>query len=581
MELLAPEGGIRAGRTTEPRRPLVVVATQTLEVGADIDVDVLVSELADQRAIIQRLGRLNRRGERPWARASLWHVADDASPLYGDQIPTVVAALVAAGADTGTVDLCPARIASVVGSGAALVPNTAELLPAHVFEWAKTSSPDPTTAPPELFFSGRDDNRAVVSIAWRAHTPVGAELFPPVSDRETIDVSIADARLVVGDLDPGVWFRYDPTTKQVVGCDAAAVRPGMTLVFNICVGRYSRSGGWDPGERSRAVRDLSPLVRHAIELNELTWANVAGRPLGPEERELIEALTGPTTEDDFDVKESFAELFDLLAVVDDEPTGTLTAEILAVSDPAEAQLWSALRSTTPQLIVSGSSVRVTWPGDSGPQRVAVDAYDELSADARELIALDQHLRSVGATARRIALDVGLPSELVAAVEAAGKFHDLGKADLRFQAVLDNDGPVPLAKSTVSSAQLRDRLKDTERFGRWPRGARHELLSIQLLNHAIGQGLRVDDADLIRHLVISHHGYGRPSCPAPDGAVDQPMEYIDDFWNWSGVTNPSRADNEQPGRFRVLNEIYGYWGLALLESIVRQADHLVSELTEVI
>ena len=50
---------------------LVVVATQTLEVGADIDADYLVTEACGVRALTQRLGRLNRLGERPHAKGGL------------------------------------------------------------------------------------------------------------------------------------------------------------------------------------------------------------------------------------------------------------------------------------------------------------------------------------------------------------------------------------------------------------------------------------------------------------------------------------------------------------------------------
>ena len=39
---------------------------------------------------------------------------------------------------------------------------------------------------------------------------------------------------------------------------------------------------------------------------------------------------------------------------------------------------------------------------------------------------------------------------------------------------------------------------------------------------------------------------------------------------------STVDWGQPARFRRCCESYGYWGLALLEAIVRQADHQVSK-----
>ena len=51
-----------------------MVATQTLEVGADLDAEYLVTEACGVRALTQRLGRLNRLGDHPQARAVYVHV---------------------------------------------------------------------------------------------------------------------------------------------------------------------------------------------------------------------------------------------------------------------------------------------------------------------------------------------------------------------------------------------------------------------------------------------------------------------------------------------------------------------------
>lgn len=63
-------------------KPLVVVATQTFEVGLDADVTAMVSESASATALVQRLGRLNRRGLTD-GRATI--VRDANSWLYGDE----------------------------------------------------------------------------------------------------------------------------------------------------------------------------------------------------------------------------------------------------------------------------------------------------------------------------------------------------------------------------------------------------------------------------------------------------------------------------------------------------------------
>ena len=64
QRLLDPDYGAPAGRDRTIRtRHLIVVATQTLEVGADLDFDVLVTEVCGARSLIQRMGRLNRLGD--------------------------------------------------------------------------------------------------------------------------------------------------------------------------------------------------------------------------------------------------------------------------------------------------------------------------------------------------------------------------------------------------------------------------------------------------------------------------------------------------------------------------------------
>lgn len=66
---------------TAPGQPLICVATQTFEVGLDVDVSGMVSESASAAALIQRLGRLNRRGKNV-GRATI--VRDEGSWLYGE-----------------------------------------------------------------------------------------------------------------------------------------------------------------------------------------------------------------------------------------------------------------------------------------------------------------------------------------------------------------------------------------------------------------------------------------------------------------------------------------------------------------
>lgn len=73
-------------------RRTVIVATQTIEVGANLDFDAMVTESAPLPALKQRFGRLNRLGLRESAEAIILHfvpdkaVADKADPIYGEAL---------------------------------------------------------------------------------------------------------------------------------------------------------------------------------------------------------------------------------------------------------------------------------------------------------------------------------------------------------------------------------------------------------------------------------------------------------------------------------------------------------------
>ncbi|GIV64105.1 MAG: CRISPR-associated helicase/endonuclease Cas3 [Bellilinea sp.] len=65
------------------RRPLLVVATQVVEVSLDLDLDTLFSEAAPLEALLQRFGRVNRLGQRP--PADVWvfdRIEDDIHRIY-------------------------------------------------------------------------------------------------------------------------------------------------------------------------------------------------------------------------------------------------------------------------------------------------------------------------------------------------------------------------------------------------------------------------------------------------------------------------------------------------------------------
>lgn len=206
------------------------------------------------------------------------------------------------------------------------------------------------------------------------------------------------------------------------------------------------------------------------------------------------------------------------------------------------------------------------------------------------VTLQAHHANVGDRARDIAQALGLRHELASAVEMAARWHDLGKSEPRFQAMLCGGDAYeamlveePLAKSGMHPVGRAAYRVASQRSG-LPHGARHEAWSAALVNAHLGQAENgyPFDADLVIHLVASHHGHARPWFPLVMDDKPQDIEVLltDAATGTAGkkvsVNSGATMDFDQPARFARLNDRYGRWGLALLESIVRCADMTVSE-----
>ncbi|MHB1327495.1 MAG: type I-G CRISPR-associated helicase/endonuclease Cas3g, partial [Gemmatimonadales bacterium] len=123
--------------------PLIVVATQCLEAGADLDFDALVTECASLDALRQRFGRLDRRGHLRTSSSVILGRSDavskDDDPIYGGAIKATWTWLQANATD-GVVDFGIEAIPSSTDPDLlAPRPNAPVLMPAHLEAWAQTS----------------------------------------------------------------------------------------------------------------------------------------------------------------------------------------------------------------------------------------------------------------------------------------------------------------------------------------------------------------------------------------------------------------------------------------------------------
>jgi CRISPR-associated endonuclease/helicase Cas3 len=215
-----------------------------------------------------------------------------------------------------------------------------------------------------------------------------------------------------------------------------------------------------------------------------------------------------------------------------------------------------------------------------------DPVDAATSTSAATVPLEVHLLDVERRAEELAGILGLPGPLRRAVGLAGRLHDLGKADPRFQVMLHGGSRLRaeasgrlVAKSGMDPTDRRAFEAARERSG-WPRGMRHEALSAVALDTlatehpSIVAGL---DLDLVRHLVAAHHGRARPLLPPrsdPDPQqVRIPVPGANGDLSFEGKA--ALVDWRAPARFERLGSRYGWWGLALLETVLRLADHTCS------
>ena len=463
--------------TRGQRAPLFVVATQTIEVGADLDFDALVSECASLSALRQRFGRLNRLGELESAPAVIIHQSGDgkADPVYGEDLERAWSWLDSvAGGKPKQVDFGIAALAEILERSPPppeREPTAPTLLPAHLDILAQTSVRHGLAIAPWLH--GWESGAPDVHLCWRLDWGLDAvEAAPPVRHEllaiphyalRAWGADIADQEggaSTESPIERGFeLIRWDGETAKRVGL--ADVRPGDTLILPASAGGCD-GYGWNPDDRE-PVADLGDSERR-VRLHPA---------LHPELADEIRALLADEGTSDAD----WRELARALGVLSGAP----------------------------------GRVRVYTDADEPVGCVVMRASEWTSQSAIRPVPLARHLGAVAERAESLARQCGLAPELVEVIRRAGAGHDLGKKDPRWQAMVGGDDGAPLAKGPGGD----------RRWLSLPRGWRHEMAS------AVGQSDR-----LTRHLIGTHHGLGRPFFPAaPDIELWRDLSGWGESWHW--------------------------------------------------
>ncbi len=619
-ERLAP---IRTGADRSLARQLVIVSTQGIEVGVDIDLDGLITELAPIDSLRQRFGRLNRDGRKiePFARI-LVHPADLAKriddPIYGASLREVWAFLqerAARGDRRGGREVVDFAIDSFCSQIDVKIlapkPDAPVLLPAHLDLLASTA-PVPTPDPPvALFLHGRRRQHDSVSLVWRGDLAeavlddaavrrllglvpprsgeaielplwaVRAWLASPIGKLEALaDVPSASSEGEDGGgrAEKGRVVRWRGDSEDTRWVESREIRPGDTVVVPSVFGGLD-SWGWNPASPD----PVAEVAREASEpFNGRRFVvRLAPGAIGPAvDAERLAALLA---------EYETANWRDLRAALVELPLPEAMREDLEKLDRArggrveiDLEVYGRDAEGRPRGVLF-----VAWRGlaDATSSSEEASSEDDLAASLLGVpVELERHLRDVADRAAAWAKALGLASHLARDLELSGLLHDLGKVDPRFQAWLREDDPLGIEFHEVAPlAKAGRRLGHPAAAANLPERWRHEALSVRL---ALAHPRLAEAADpaLVLWLIGTHHGHGRPFFPHADPADENRRglpSVLGSPAELEAGPGPQASAFDWQGRdwpmlFAELRDRYGLWGLARFEAILRLADHRASQ-----
>jgi CRISPR-associated endonuclease/helicase Cas3 len=521
----------------------ILVATSAAEVGVDLDADAAVADVVAWERMVQRLGRVNRRGQRDAKVVLVPLAGDDRQPEQRNACLELIAQLPPC--ESG-VDGSPAALVTLRARAAAdadladLVKRATTPAPLHpaldravVDAWAMTSLVTHTGRPTiQPWLRGWiDEDEPQTTVVFRAHLPLVDG--KPFEAKTWAAYQEAAGPHTAERLEAEVWRVLEWLGKRLEATRAASDRPTGDSPLALAVSAtdevrvITRQFARDRRERDRLERMLAGGT---------LWVDAG---LGGLERGLLAPQAEVPQEQSLDLTQVEGALPFRVRRVDeltDAQVGNYRLEksfVSAHDSDGLASAWLLVERPSSELAVTEAGRSV----------------------ARRAQGLAEHQSWAEEEARGIARRLGLDAGLTRALCVAARLHDEGKQADRWQrafhvAVQDR----PLAKST--------RAPTVSLLG----GYRHELGSLPRMERDDGfMALESDLRDLALHLVAAHHGRARPLLPT-EGAEEPPGRL-------------RQRACEVALRFDRLSRRYGPWGLAWLESLLRSADQRASKRNE--
>lgn len=567
----------------DSRRPAeILVATQSLEVGVDLDLAAAVTELAPATALAQRAGRVNRTGGRN--STELVVLGPEAAPS-GHAGPYEADELKAALDWIGGRSADPCGLAPVALTQDPPAPRATRTL--HRLEawdvWHLERTSFPQAAEPDLDVWLSDDLELDldVGVVVRddltgdvAHDRIAVSTVRP-RPAEVAPVGIGVARKLAAEAGTGVLLHAD----DIVTLPSAAVRPGATLVLPSA--QRLAQAGVITRDGEEQLSDVADQVAHADRRANLRLSLEA--PLGEAFGENpVRAMLNDAAEfDRLDARgrkglqgragrmalgrllqESAQSLGDgierdqlrrVAAVLRNGPLAHLDVALVSGDEADDGD--------PPPPIALFIGDRRRRP-DEGTVQFLSPAQDS------DAVPLERHRSVVEDRARTLATEVGLAGDEARSLELAGLHHDDGKGDPRFQVVLGRS-PEDLTLRAKSVGMTKASREAARAASGLPGGWRHEQLSA-----AIAWRAMATEPPSVRRLTVrlvgTSHGAGRPWFGhGPDELV--PADHPD-----RETVVAIFEDGQWDELVERLGIERGAWRMAYLEALIRAADHQVSK-----
>jgi CRISPR-associated endonuclease/helicase Cas3 len=567
--------GFLAGADLERTKPAIVVATSAGEVGVDLDADHMVCDLVTWERMVQRLGRVNRRGkgqaqvvvvltsEPEPDKAAVAALQKDADDLDDDDreaiakhekevararaLRAALAQLPDGDASPGALRRLKLRAASdpalqrILDTATSAAPLRPALTRPVVDAWSMTSLvEDPSRPQVAPWLRGWVEEEPQTTVVWRTHLPSRAG----ATKTEKTEIE-------------GFFEAAPPHVEETLEAPTYAVLAWLIARARAVRQQDAADGAIRPPQFDDLVAVIlssADDVRETRTLRQLDFEHMPDKNAAKRAQDDLEDL-----------------LIDATLVVDAR-LGGLKSGLLDVKhdgipptadrDDADRTQWHSIgfrihleqgeRASESGWIESFRFVLETTPDGEPSKWLLVESADtEEKRSTGHPQFLDEHQDWARQRALEIAKRLSLPGDLERALALAARLHDEGKRAQRWQRAFraKRDGVYAKTRGPINVALLD--------------GYRHELGSLPYAaRDPEVMALSPEQRDLVLHLIAAHHGHARPVITT-SGCEDAPPSMLE-----------QRA-REIALRFFRLQRQWGPWGLAWLEALLRSADQLAS------